>query len=97
MSGREWLHYWFRMQFATPTALVLCPTATLALCPTATMRMRLKFQSALLQNPGWAESSEWQHRRPARITQYWLKMAGLPESTFLWGSLRGTSARSCTW
>jgi hypothetical protein len=53
--------------------------AVLALCPTANMLMRLKFQSALLQNPGWAESPGWQHRRPPRITQYWMKMDGLPD------------------
>jgi len=78
-TGREGLHYWFRMQFATPTSLALCPTAPLALCPTATMLMRLQFQSALLQTPGWAESPKWQHRRPLRITQYWLKVDGLPD------------------
>jgi len=53
--------------------------AVLALCPTVNMLMRLKFQSTLLQNAGWLESPEWQHSRPPRITQYWMKMDGLPD------------------
>ena len=73
-SGNEWLQYWFHMRF-TSTSLNLM--AVLAVCPTANMLMCLKFQSNLLQNPGWLESPEWQHSRPPRITQYWMKVDGL--------------------
>ena len=57
-SGREWLHYWFHMRF---TSTSLNSMVVLALRPTANMLMCLKFQSTLLQNPGWLESPEWQH------------------------------------